>query len=132
MEFLKLCFYILLIIVLFFLCYVFPFKYNSFFSEKYGKKAWNWIFSVIIAIFMFATLLEKGNTFVFVILLLITLILSAVAGYYAYFEAVKVGADKNECILAALTQILSAFGILFTIIIVFDYWKSTKRRKRKL
>lgn len=130
LDVLKLAAFICTIIGLFFICFTWPIKINRKFKENYGVNGWSWLVSLGIAILSFATLYESGTGEKFTFLLMTTILFSALTYVSCFVRAKGLSSDVPTALATATAQILSAFGILFVVLIFFEASSDRGRKKR--
>lgn len=131
MDILKLVAFFAVVIALYFLCFSFPVKVNRDFMDTYHMKGWSWGFSLTIAVLILATVYEHGNAVPFGFCLVLTVMVSFFSVLVCAFKAQSAGASGTETALLAVSQLLSAVGVFFIILILFDISSEQKRKRKK-
>lgn len=130
LDILKLIAFFCVIVGLFFICFTWPTKINQRFKQKYDANGWSWLVSFGIAVLSFATFYESGTGAKFTFLLMTTILFSALTFIFCFVRAKGLSGDVPTALAVAAAQILSAFGILFVVLIFFEATSDRRRKKR--
>ena len=129
MDVLKLAVFICMVIGFFFICFTWPIKINRKFKEKYGSNGWSWLVSIGIAILSFATFYESGTGAKFALLLMATILFSVLMLMFCFVRAKGLSGDVRTALAVAAAQMLSAFGIIFVVLVFLESASDRKRKK---
>ncbi|MGN0627753.1 MAG: hypothetical protein ACI4IT_07495 [Oscillospiraceae bacterium] len=129
MDVLKLIVFVCIIVGLFFICFTWPIRINRKFKEKYGSNGWSWLVSVGIAILSFITFYESGTGGKFVFLLITTILFILLTLGFCFVRAKNLSNDVRTALTIAAAQILSAFGIIFVVLVFFEAASDRKRKR---
>ncbi len=123
---------LILIIIGCIICHTMSTSYNERIEEKYHQGCINWWLSVIIAVFLAATLLTIGDDY-FCICLILTIVSVGISAVFTYRKMSSWGATSQESLLGSIAQVASAVGIAAAIILVLVvlFGGSDKKRKRR-
>ena len=129
MDVLKVVAFVCTIICLFFICFTWPIKLNRKFKERYGSNGWSWPVSAGIAILALTTLYESGTGAKFALLLMATILFSVLMLMFCFVRAKGLSGDVRTALAVAAAQMLSAFGIIFVVLVFLESASDRKRKK---
>lgn len=122
---------LILVIIAAIIAFVFPSKYDKYFSRKYHENAVSFPLSIITAIVTAAWLVLRdfGGTWYWIVLVLF-IILAIASVLYPILKGIGVGAGISEIFVAVLAQIVSIAGIVIMLFVLINMLYGGKKKKK--